>query len=310
MKAHLFKSLVFYIFVFWGVLTITFLIFNYLGLDPALSRVGKYASPEKILEIQRSLNLQKNIFIRYFLYIQETVSLNFGRSWSLTNEQVIDIIQDRLLPTILLMLPPLIFSNFLAILIAVFSITSFAKKLFCYIKNVSFFLYSLSSLFVIIFLQYLFSYKFSLFPPSGYDYNNIIYSLTLPWLAATIIITPPYIILFQNFFMHELNNDYIRTAKAKGLNSWNIHLVHILKNCAPQILTIFFHQLPHFILGSIVLESFFAIPGLGSRTVQAINELDFPVIQALTTLSSLLYIFFNIISDFMIKNINPRINIL
>jgi peptide/nickel transport system permease protein len=109
--------------------------------------------------------------------------------------------------------------------------------------------------------------------------------------------------------LDEVHQDYVRTARAKGLANRTILFKHVLKNAMIPIITNLVTQIPSLILGALLIENFFGIPGLGNITLQAINNADFPVIKAMTILSSMLYIIFNVITDILYTLVDPRVKL-
>jgi peptide/nickel transport system permease protein len=115
--------------------------------------------------------------------------------------------------------------------------------------------------------------------------------------------------LFQNNYLDEIYQDYVRTARAKGLSERVILLKHVLRNAMIPILTYTVIQLPFLILGALLLESFFSIPGLGGMILDALNNSDFPVIKAMAILSSIAYILFSLLQDLLYTVFDPRVKL-
>ncbi len=169
-------------------------------------------------------------------------------------------------------------------------------------------LMSISMLFYIIGGQYLFSKLLHLVPISGYEPG---------WAAAKFVILPVLIgaiggigagtRLYRTFFLEEINKDYVRTARAKGLSEARVLFRHVLKNAMVPILTGVVVTIPLLFIGSLIMESFFGIPGLGSYTIDAIRHQDFGIVRAMVFLGSVLYIVGLILTDISYTVVDPRI---
>ncbi|MES2857369.1 MAG: ABC transporter permease, partial [Bdellovibrionota bacterium] len=109
--------------------------------------------------------------------------------------------------------------------------------------------------------------------------------------------------------LDETFQDYVRTARAKGLSSPKVFSKHVLKNAMIPIITIIVIEMPFLITGTVLIEAFFSIPGLGGMIVKGLNESDFPVIKAMTVVISIAYMFFNILSDVLYTLVDPRIKL-
>ena len=172
-------------------------------------------------------------------------------------------------------------------------------------------LMSISSLFFIIGGQFLFARVLKLVPISGYDGN--------PWVAWHFLLLPVAVGViaglggatrwYRTLFLEEIGRDYVRTARAKGLSETRILFVHVLRNGLIPILTGVVVVIPSLFLGSLLLESFFGIPGLGSYTIDAIAAQDFAVVRAMVFLGSVLYLIGLILTDISYTLVDPRIRL-
>jgi peptide/nickel transport system permease protein len=171
-------------------------------------------------------------------------------------------------------------------------------------------LMSISGLFYIIAGQYVFSKMLHLFPISGYEPG---------WLAWRFVMLPVVIgvlaglgssgRLYRTFFLEEINRDYVRTARAKGLPELRLLFRHVLKNAMVPILTGVVVVIPTLFMGSLIMESFFGIPGLGSYTIEAIQNQDFAIVRAMVFLGSVLYILGLLLTDLSYTLVDPRIRL-
>ncbi len=169
---------------------------------------------------------------------------------------------------------------------------------------------SVSGLFYIIGGQYLISKLWHLVPISGYDMGvNSFKFIVLPVIIGVIGGMGAGIRLYRTLFLEELGKDYVRTARAKGLSELRVLFTHVLKNAMIPILTGVVVILPTLFLGSLILESFFGIPGLGSYTIDAIQAQDFAIVRAMVFLGSVLYIIGLLLTDISYTLVDPRVRL-
>lgn len=169
---------------------------------------------------------------------------------------------------------------------------------------------SVSSLFYIIGGQFLFSKMFRLVPISGYDEGfNAMKFLVLPVLVALIGGIGSGMRWYRSIFLEEIGKDYVRTARAKGLSELRVLFSHVLRNALVPILTGVVVVIPLLFMGSLITESFFSIPGLGSYTIDAINSQDFGIVRAMVFLGSVLYIVGLILTDISYTWVDPRVRL-
>ena len=169
-------------------------------------------------------------------------------------------------------------------------------------------LLSISSLFYIIAGQYLFSKVLRLVPLSGFEGGiSMVKFLALPVLIGIVSRLGPEARFYRTLFLEEIGKDYVRTARAKGLSERVVLLRHVLRNASLPILTSTISAIPLLFLGSLIAESFFGIPGLGSYTMDAINAQDFSVVRAMTFIGSTLYIIGLLLADISYTIADPRV---
>jgi peptide/nickel transport system permease protein len=171
-------------------------------------------------------------------------------------------------------------------------------------------LMSISAMFYIIGGQFLLGKLLRLMPISGYDTGlDAIKFLVLPVVIGAVSGIGAGSRMYRSFFLEEANKDFVRTARAKGLNESLVLFRHVLKNALIPIVTGVVVVLPMLFMGSLLLESFFAIPGLGSYTIDAINRQDFAIVRAMVFLGSVLYILGLILVDITYTVVDPRVRL-
>ena len=169
---------------------------------------------------------------------------------------------------------------------------------------------SISLLFYVIGGQYLVSMLLRLTPISGYDTGlHAVKFVVLPVIVGVVSGIGASARMYRTFFLEEIGKDYVRTARAKGLSELRVLFGHVLKNAMIPILTGVVVVIPLLFIGNLILESFFAIPGLGSYTIDAINAQDFAIVRAMVFLGSVLYIVGLILTDITYTLVDPRVRL-
>jgi peptide/nickel transport system permease protein len=293
-----------------GVILLIFFLFNAVGGDPAQVLAGKISNPEQIANIRKQLGVDEPYWYQLWVFVKQVFTFDFGRSWS-TNEEVSRIILTRVGPTLTIMVPVLIIETSLAVLFALMvayvrgSITDRAIMIICTTAM------SISFLVYIIVAQWLFGFKLGWFPVQGWSESftkNLVTYAPLPIMLAIFVGLAPQLRLYRSFFLDEINQDYVRTARAKGLPEKTVMLKHVLRNAMIPILTNIGIYLPGLFVGSFLLEVFFSIPGLGREVVNAVNRSDFPVIKAVTVYLAMLTMIINLAVDMLYKVVDPRVS--
>ncbi len=169
-------------------------------------------------------------------------------------------------------------------------------------------LMSVSALFYIIGGQWIFGKILRLFPISGYDAGpNMFKFVALPVVIGIVSGIGAGVRFYRTIFLEEVNQDYVRTARAKGLSEGIILFKHALKNAMIPILTSVVSTIPYLFLGSLLIEAFFAIPGLGSFIIEAIQAQDFAIVRSMVYLGSVLYIISLLLTDISYTLVDPRV---
>ncbi|MBL8511878.1 MAG: ABC transporter permease [Betaproteobacteria bacterium] len=293
-----------------GVVLLIFFLFNAVGGDPALVLAGKITNPEQIANIRKQLGVDQPYWYQLWVFVKQICTFDFGRSWA-TNEEVSKIFATRIGPTLTIMLPVLVLETVLGVILAIGvayvrgSLTDRAIMMVCTVAM------SISFLVYIIVAQYLFGFKLGWFPVQGWTdsyWTNLTTYAPLPIMLAVFVGLAPALRLYRSFFLDEINHDYVRTARAKGVAENTVMLKHVLRNALIPILTNIGIALPGIFVGSFLLESFFSIPGLGREILVAVNRSDFPVIKAATVYLAMITMLINLLVDVMYKAVDPRVS--
>ena len=238
-----------------GVTLITFLLFHVVGGDPAFQLAGKNATPEQIESIRSQLGLNKSLALQYLDFVKQTFTLDWGRSWT-TQQNISSMISQGIGPSLSLTVPSFILSFLICIGIALFSTYKKGTWIDRSITMVCLALMSVSFLVYIIFYQYLLAFEWGLFPITGWDpsWSGRWSYLILPWIISISVSLGPGILIYRTALLDEVLQDYVRTARAKGVTNWVVYSQHILKNAMIPIITRVVIQLPFLILGSLPIK--------------------------------------------------------
>jgi peptide/nickel transport system permease protein len=294
-----------------GVVLMVFILFNWVGGDPAYVLAGKMANPEAIANIRRQLGVDQPYYVQLWIFIKQIVTFDFGASWS-TGEKVSSIIATRLGPSLTVLVPLTILESLTAITLALAiafkrgTLTDRAVMTACTIGM------SISILVYIIVGQYYFAYKLNLFPVQGWGNSlgeNLLHYSLLPILIALAVSVAPSLRLYRTFVLDEVGQDYVRTARAKGVSERRVKWVHVLRNASIPIITYIMSNLPALLIGAFLIERFFSIPGIGREVILAVERSDFPVIKAITVYVAAATMIFNLLTDLLYQAVDPRVQL-
>src|SRR6266540_2162487 len=309
MTAYIARRLWQFVPTMLGVVLLVFCLFNWVGGDPAYMLAGKIANPERIENIRRSLGVDQPYAVQLWIFIKQIASGDFGSSWA-TNERVSDIFATRLGPSLTVLLPLLLVSTIIALGAAMLvaylrgSLTDRAIMIGCTVGQ------SISILVYILVFQYVLAYQLGWFPVQGWGVSfteNLLRYSVLAIIVGVAVSLAPDIRLYRSFFLDEINQDYVRTARAKGLSEHRVMWVHVLRNAAIPIITNVMLQLPGLLAGAFLIERFFSIPGIGREVILAVERSDFPVIKAVTIYVAIATMIINLLADLMYKAVDPRV---
>jgi len=294
-----------------GVVLLVFLLFNWVGGDPAFILAGKMANAEDIASIRRQLGTDQPYYVQLWIFVKQIVTFDFGNAWS-TGEPVSRIIATRLGPSLTVLVPLTILETFFGVALALAiafvrgSLTDRAVMIACTVGM------SISILVYISVFQYHLAYKLGWFPVQGWGNSfgeNLLRYALLPILIGLAVSIAPTLRLYRSFVLDEVNQDYVRTARAKGLPERRIMWVHVLRNAAIPIITHVMANLPALLIGAFLLERFFGIPGIGREVILAVERSDFPVIKAITVYVAAATMIFNLLTDVLYQAVDPRVQL-
>ena len=307
MASYIVRNLVYSIFIIIGVLTVTFCLLYIIPGDPARMMLGQRADVASVEAVREELGLNKPMYVQYARFMGNAFQGDLGRSYS-SNRQVVQTILEKLPATALLSFSALLISSILGVLIGIIS----ATKKYTLTDNVS----MLFALFGISFPTFAFGLIMALvfghllkwFPISGYINDGWQY-LILPML--TLALRPLAITarITRSSMLDVMNQDYVRTAKAKGLSSYNVIFKHTLRNALNPVVTTISASLAATLGGVFFIEYIFNWPGIGLLAIDAIFKLDFPMIQGTVLFSAIVFVIINFFVDIIYATLDPKVKL-
>jgi peptide/nickel transport system permease protein len=279
--------------------------------DPAAVIAGDQASPADVERIRQGLGLDRPFLVQFGSWLWGILHGDLGTS-IFTNLPVASLIAQRIEPTLSLMVLTLILTLVIAVPLGVVAAWKAGSWIDRTITAFAVFAFSLPVFVVGYVLAYVFALRFEWLPVQGYTpltagLGPWLQNLILPSLALGSVYIALIARVTRASMLEVLQQDYVRTARAKGLGQGNILFVHALKNAAVPIVTVIGIGIALLIGGAVVTESVFAIPGLGRLTIDAILRRDYPVIQGIVLMFSFLYVLVNLIVDVTYTLVDPRI---
>ena len=303
--AYIVKRLLIAVPVLVGVMLIIFLILNVLPGNPIQVMMREKANPATIERVSQQMGLNDPVMVRFFRYLGNAMKGDFGMSYKL-NRNVGTLIKMAFPHTVRLALAAIMFAWIVGVPAGIVS----AVRKYSFLDN-TFMTFSLVGVSVPVFwtallLQLVFGYYLKILPINGYATwkHLILPAIALGWGSAGSVAR-----LTRSNLLEVMRNDYIRTARAKGLNELLVVARHALKNSMLPVVTIMALQVASLLSGAVITESVFGIPGVGRLTVDAINSRDMPLLQGSVLFCTVIVIGGNILADLAYSFIDPRIRV-
>jgi peptide/nickel transport system permease protein len=296
------------------MLIVAFCVFSLLYIapgDPAAIIAGDQATPADVERIRASLGLDRPFLLRFGEWFWQILHGDLGTS-IFTNLPVSHMIAQRIEPTISLMLLAIVFAVAVAIPLGVLAAWKHGSWIDQGVMVLAVFGFSTPVFVVGYLLAYVFALQFNWLPVQGFNSLStgivpFLRNMALPTLALGLVFIALLARITRATMLDVLNQDYVRTAKAKGVGQRAVLFVHALKNAAVPIITVIGNGVALLIGGAVLTESVFAIPGLGRLTLDAILRRDYPVIQGVVLLFSFSYVVVNLLVDLAYTLFDPRI---
>ena len=290
------------------------LVFSMLRLtpgDPAAIIAGAAANSQDIIDIRQKLGLDRPIVEQFAIWIGHVLSGDFGESFFF-KKQVADLILDRVGPTLALATFTMVWSVLIAVPLGVIAANRQGTWVDRLVMGFSVLGFSVPVFVIGYTLVYVFSIRLNWLPVQGYQpiaegLGGFLQRLILPSLTLSVIYIALIARIARTSILEVLGEDYIRTARAKGLPNRVVLMRHALRNAAVPIITVIGIGVAFLIGGVVVTESVFSIPGLGRLTVDAVLARDYPTVQAVILLFSIVYVLLNLLVDVAYTLLDPRI---
>lgn len=311
MWTYLLRRLLATIPVMLVVTVVVFLMLRLTPGDPAAIIAGDAATSEDIKQIRGKLGLDRPLLVQFGIYMQNMVRGDFGDSFYY-KRPVITMVADGLEPTLSLAAFTIVLACLVAVPLGTLAAYRSGSWIDRCVMGFSVIGFSVPVFVIGYMLIYTLSVKLEWFPVQGYQpiAEGIVgwaYRLILPSCALSVIFVALIARMTRTSVLEVLNEDYVRTARAKGLSQFKVLTRHALRNAAVPIVTIIGIAIAILVSGVVVTESVFVIPGLGSLTLDAIQGRDYPTVQALIILFSLFYVAINLAIDVLYTLLDPRI---
>ena len=297
------KRIILAVVTLWAVITITFFVMHAVPGGPFTRE--KAISAEAQAALEAKYGLDKPLFEQYTTYLTDAIHGNFGPSLKQRGRMVTDIILDGMKTSAKIGLIALLIATVLGILfgaVAALRRNTLPDKIImimttAFVSMPSFIMGSL--------LMIIFCVSLKVLPANGASEGGLILPIITLSLYPMAYITR----LTRSSMLDVLGQDYIRTAKAKGVSERNVIIKHALKNSLIPVITYFGPELAYIVTGSLVVEQIFAVPGIGRYFVSSITGRDYPLIMGTTIVLASLIVIMNLVSDIMYKVVDPRINL-
>ncbi len=302
MVKHIAKRVIVTIPVLLGMVLVIFFMLNVVPGDPVTVMMREHLKEDLIDRLRQSMHLDDPFFVRYFRYIWDALHGDLGVSWKL-NRPVTGLIANAFPCTLKLALASSVFSWIMGIPVGIISAVKKNSLVDHLSMGVSLFGVSMPIFWVALILQNTFK---NVLPVSGIESwkSYILPTIVLGWSSAGRIAR-----LTRSNLLEVLRNDYIRTARSKGLSPLRVITGHALKNALIPVVTVMAIQISSLLSGAAITESVFAIPGVGSLAVSAIKNRDMPLLQGTVIFTAVLIIAGNLVADVLYSAIDPRIRV-
>ena len=305
MLVYLAKRLSASLFILLGVTIVTFGLTFMIPADPVAMIAGRNSTPASREQIRSQLGLDRPVHEQYVRYLGRLVQGDLGRSYARKSD-VGPLIASRLPPTLLLMLAAIVAELMIGIPAGIYAASRRGRTGDKVAMTLSFVSVSTPQFVLGLTLLYLFAYLLSWFPLGGYGSFS---HLVLPALTLGLAGGGWYSRMMRSSMIEVLRNDYIRTARAKGMSEWRVITKHGLRNAILPIIAMIGLDVGIFMSGVVVVENVFGWPGVGQLMWQAIQSLDIPIIMGVTVVAACFIILGNLIADMVAPVIDPRIRL-
>ncbi len=305
MSGYVVRRLVYSVFVLWGAATIIFIAIRIVPGDPALLMLGSSATPDQLTALREKLNLNEPLPVQYGRFLLQAAHLDFGNSLRL-NVPAIDAIDERLPATGLLALTAMLIALVLSFPLGILAALRRGGSVDATVSTVSLLGQAVPNFWLGIMFILLFARELRWLPSSGIGtWQNLV----MPALTLALSLIGVLTRLVRSGMLEVLGEDYVRTARAKGLMRSAVLVRHALPNMLIPVITVVGLQLGHLLGGTVIVETVFAWPGVGQLLVDAISNRDYPLVQAAILIITGGFIAINFLVDLSYGYLDPRIRL-
>ncbi len=306
MVTYIIKRILTAIPILIGIVFLIFLMLQVVPGDPITVMMKEKANPEVIANLTERMHLDDPWYVRFVRYIWDALHGDFGISYKMKNRAVLDMIMDAFPNTVKLTIASLLVAWCIGIPVGIVSAVKRGSVLDNLLMTFSLCGVSMPTFWVAILFQFVFGHTLRLLPISGLSsFKHLIMpAFVLGWSYSGSIAR-----MTRTNLLEAMHNDYIRTARAKGLNEGGVIRLHALKNSMMPVVTMMAMQVAGMLSGAVMTETIFSIPGLGRITVDAIKNRDMPLLQGATIFAATLIIIGNLIADITYSLLDPRIRV-
>ena len=288
-----------------GILLLAFVLFNVVGGSPAETLLGKNATAEAIAAFNAKWGYDRPLPVQFVRYLGDLCRGDLGFSIE-HQEPVLNVLARGVGPSLSLTVPILVIGVVVALVLALAAAARRGRALDHAVLFGSTALMSVNYVVWVLAGQFFLAYKAGLFPVWGYE---SVYNLVLPVFIGVVSSLGADVRFFRAAVLDEIYRPYVLAARAKGIPGRVILFRHVLRNALVPIVTYVSLSIPHLFTGSLLLESFFGIPGLGSVAINAIHSSDMAVVRAVVVIGALLYQFVNLATDLLYAALDPRVTL-
>ncbi len=311
MTHYIIRRLLSFTLVLIGVSIIIFFVLRILPGDPAQIILGTQATPEKLAHLRHLMGLDRPLIVQYFDWIGGVFRGDFGHSISY-DTSVASLIATRMEVTLFLTFFAMLLSIIIGIPLGIFAATHQGTPGDYLVMLASQIGIAIPAFWTGILFIYFFAVKYHLLPAGGYisitkGLIPFIKSITLPTLAIAIVRASVLARMSRSSVLEVMREDYVRTARSKGLEEKVVIYKHVLKNAFIPILTVIGLQVGQLVAGEIIIENVFYLPGLGQLVMRSIGQRDLPTVQAIVLFIAVLIIIINLVVDILYGYFDPRI---
>lgn len=293
-----------------GLSIAAFLIIHLVPGDPVAQMLGAHATPANVASVRHELGLDRSLPYQYYKFVSGAITGNFGRSITL-NQPIATLISQRAVATFWLILYGIVVAIVVGVPLAIWSAVRRDKWADQIIRLFSTTAFGMPTFWLGLILALVFGLELHWLPVGGYtnSYPELFKSLTLPAVTLGLSLTAIVIRTLRSSLLEALSSDYVQAARARGLSERRVVLRYGLRNSLGSMITVIAVNIGYLIGGTVVIETVFQIPGLGSLLVQSTLQRDYTLVMALTLVAGVAVVAVSLLTDFIYAVLDPRVRL-